>query len=115
MRWDRSSGALVPITIPDMAGLPRAATDFPPRLVEIPTFDGRKVPAWLYLPARSRGASASVRQRAPRRPLPFVLQMHGGPTGQERPTFSAERAYLLAQGYGVLAPNVRGSTGYGKT
>ena len=112
VRWDRSSGALIPITIPDMAGLPRSATDFPPRLVEIPTFDGRKVPAWLYLPGQRPAERPAER---PAKALPFVLQMHGGPTGQERPTFSAERAYLLAQGYGVLAPNVRGSTGYGKT
>src|SRR6185436_11611132 len=66
--------------------------------------DGKKVPAWLFLP-----------EGQPAKDLPFVVAFHGGPEGQERPGFSGERAYLLSQGYGVLAPNVRGSTGYGKT
>ena len=40
--------------------------------------------------------------------------VHGGPESQARPIFSAVRAALLAAGYGVVVPNVRGSTGYGK-
>src|SRR5262249_30455376 len=77
-----------------------------PTLVEYPTFDGKKTPAWLYLPRLPEGRAA--------RGLPFVLTIHGGPEGQERPGYSAERAYLLSLGFGVLAPNVRGSTGYGR-
>ena len=69
-----------------------------------PTFDGKQIPAWLFLP---HGAEAKKR-------LPFIVQFHGGPEGQERPWFSADRAFILAQGYGILAPNVRGSTGFGK-
>jgi dipeptidyl aminopeptidase/acylaminoacyl peptidase len=75
-----------------------------PRLVDYPTHDGRSVPAWLYVPAGEG-------------PFPFVLSVHGGPEAQERPDYSYAGLYqyLLSQGIGVLAPNVRGSTGYGKT
>src|SRR5207237_9361427 len=71
-------------------------------LVHIPSFDGRKVPAFLYKPA---GAG----------PFPSVIDVHGGPTAQSRREFSGFRQYLLSKGYAVLVPNVRGSTGYGKS
>src|SRR5258708_29395842 len=41
------------------------------------------------------------------------MNVHGGPEGQVRPSFDPVIQYLVAQGYAVLAPNVRGSTGYG--
>jgi dipeptidyl aminopeptidase/acylaminoacyl peptidase len=43
-----------------------------------------------------------------------VLSFHGGPEGQERPQFNPTYQALLAQGISVLAPNVRGSSGFGK-
>jgi dipeptidyl aminopeptidase/acylaminoacyl peptidase len=49
------------------------------------------------------------------RGLPVIIDVHGGPEGQSRPGFSAINQYLLSRGYAILAPNVRGSTGYGKT
>ncbi len=70
--------------------------------VQIPSFDGRSVPAYLYAP---KGAG----------PFPAVIDVHGGPTAQSRRTFSPMRQYLVSKGYVVLVPNVRGSTGYGKT
>jgi dipeptidyl aminopeptidase/acylaminoacyl peptidase len=77
-----------------------------PDLVRYPTFDGRRVPAWLYRP-RTGGDR-----------FPVLLSIHGGPEAQERPgsgnTFAFYQ-YLLSRGIGVLAPNIRGSTGYGKT
>ena len=75
-----------------------------PELVRYPTHDGREVPAWLYRP---RGGGVHG----------VVLSIHGGPEAQERPqyNYSGLYQYLVAQGIGVLAPNVRGSTGYGKT
>jgi len=108
MRWDPPAdgagpGTFTPLTFPDFAGLARADLDVTPTEVRYPTFDGREVPAWLYLPTG----------RAPQG-LPFVVSFHGGPAAQERPGFHAERAYLLSLGFGVLAPNVRGSTGYGR-
>lgn len=76
-----------------------------PELVRYKTFDGREVPAWLYRP---HGASQT-------NPAPVVVSVHGGPEAQERVEYHALYQYLLARGIGVLAPNIRGSTGYGKS
>jgi dipeptidyl aminopeptidase/acylaminoacyl peptidase len=74
--------------------------------VRYSTFDDREIPAYLFLPdAQPHGAE-------PRR-LPVVVYVHGGPEGQTRPAFNPVIQYLAANGYAVLAPNVRGSTGYG--
>lgn len=75
-----------------------------PELIHYPTFDGRLIPAYLYKP---RGDG----------PFPVVLSIHGGPEAQERPdySYSGLYQYLVHRGIGVLAPNVRGSTGYGKS
>ncbi|MGE5653149.1 MAG: prolyl oligopeptidase family serine peptidase, partial [Bacillota bacterium] len=73
-----------------------------PELVSYPTFDGREIPAWLYRPIGKNGS------------LPVVISIHGGPESQERPGFNPNIQYLVNQGFAVLAPNVRGSTGYGK-
>jgi dipeptidyl aminopeptidase/acylaminoacyl peptidase len=70
--------------------------------VKIPSFDGKEVPAYLYTPAGTG-------------PFPAVIDVHGGPTAQSKRDFSAIRQYLLSKGFAVLVPNVRGSTGYGKT
>lgn len=74
-----------------------------PRLISYPTHDGREIPAWLYLPHDDGG------------PFPFLLSVHGGPEAQERPqyAYAGLYQYLLANGIGVLAPNIRGSAGYG--
>lgn len=76
-----------------------------PDLIKFKSFDGVEIPAFLYLPA---GAEKG-------KPVPFVVNFHGGPEGQFRPTFDRTTQYLVSQGYGVLQPNVRGSTGYGRT
>ncbi|MBL8182704.1 MAG: S9 family peptidase [Blastocatellia bacterium] len=47
--------------------------------------------------------------------LPVIISVHGGPEAQERPGFNPLYQYYLSRGYAILAPNVRGSTGYGKT
>ncbi len=75
-----------------------------PQLVKYTSFDGLEVPAFLYLPA---GAAKG-------RPVPFVVNYHGGPEGQSRPVFDRVSQYLVSRGYGVMLPNVRGSTGYGR-
>jgi dipeptidyl aminopeptidase/acylaminoacyl peptidase len=72
------------------------------QIVHIPSFDGKKVPAFLYKP---EGAG----------PFPAIIDVHGGPTAQSRREFGPMRQYLLSKGYVVLVPNVRGSTGYGKS
>ncbi len=75
----------------------------PPELVHYESFDGTKIPAFLYLPTGARTG-----------PIPFIIDVHGGPEGQFRPYFNRHFQYLLLNGYGVFAPNVRGSTGYGR-
>jgi dipeptidyl aminopeptidase/acylaminoacyl peptidase len=72
-----------------------------PEHVVYPSFDGREIPA-LYYPAQATHTG------------PCVLFVHGGPEGQFRPTFQPLVQHLLSAGMAVLAPNVRGSSGYGK-
>jgi dipeptidyl aminopeptidase/acylaminoacyl peptidase len=49
-------------------------------------------------------------------PHPVVIDIHGGPEGQSRPGYSPYTQYLVNElGYAVIQPNVRGSTGYGRT
>ena len=67
-------------------------------------FDGLAIPAWFAAPP---GA-------APAAGWPAVIWVHGGPAMQCRPNFRADMQALLDQGYAVLMPNVRGSTGYGR-
>lgn len=73
-----------------------------PELVRFPADDGLELSGWLYRPPGARG------------PQPYVLSFHGGPESQERPAFNATYQALLSRGIGVLAPNVRGSSGFGK-
>jgi len=73
-----------------------------PTLVRYETFDEREIPAFYYVP-EGEG------------PFPVLIQIHGGPEGQSRPTFNAPIQYYLQEmGIAVLVPNVRGSAGYGK-
>lgn len=74
-----------------------------PSLAKVKSFDGLEVPAWVYRPA------------APRGPSPVVIVFHGGPEGQSRDTFVSSIQYWVNElGITVVAPNVRGSTGYGR-
>ena len=79
-----------------------------PRLAQFPTFDRvdgkpRMVPVYLYEPAGGG-------------PHPVLLELHGGPESQFRPDFSPWLGYVVNElGYTVVAPNVRGSSGYGKS
>ncbi len=78
-----------------------------PKVVHFSSFDGRKIPGFLYKP---KGLMAGER-------VPAVLSIHGGPEAQERPVYSYAGfyQYLLDRGIGVFAPNIRGSLGFGKT
>jgi dipeptidyl aminopeptidase/acylaminoacyl peptidase len=73
-----------------------------PELVRFKSFDGLGLSGWLYRPQGQAGPQA------------YVVSFHGGPEGQERPSFRSDYQALLAQGIGVFAPNVRGSSGFGK-
>ncbi|MFN8901297.1 MAG: alpha/beta fold hydrolase [Lysobacteraceae bacterium] len=77
-----------------------------PSLVRYESFDGLSVPAFYYRPANVPEG----------RKLPVVIQIHGGPEAQAFPSFSPSIQYLVNEmGIAVLVPNVRGSSGYGKT
>ncbi|MCP4301895.1 MAG: S9 family peptidase [Gammaproteobacteria bacterium] len=100
-------GPLTRWTTSEVGGLDTTA--FPtPELVRYPTFDKvgdrpREIPAWVYKPA-GKG------------PFPVIISIHGGPEGQARPAFSGTyQMWLDKLGAAVVQPNVRGSTGYGKS
>lgn len=76
-----------------------------PDLIRWKSFDGRMISGFLYLPPR--------RFTGPR---PVIINIHGGPEGQTRPVFLGRVNYFLNElGVAVIYPNVRGSSGYGKT
>ncbi len=89
---------IAPVVTPgvDLATLVR------PELRRYKAQDGLDLSGWLYLPPGFK------------QPGPVVLSFHGGPEGQERPTFRADYQAILAQGIAVFAPNIRGSYGFGK-
>lgn len=97
--WDIEEGNVNAATRAGHGGLPLDSF-VAPELVRYPTFDDRQIPAWYYRPPEQTD-------------LPVVVAVHGGPESQFRPTFNFLVQYLVHNGYAVLAPNVRGSTGYG--
>ncbi|MTD16385.1 alpha/beta fold hydrolase [Nakamurella sp. YIM 132087] len=82
-----------------------AGTGVPPELHHYRAPDGTPLQGWWYPPAGT-GQDG--------RPAPAVVAFHGGPESQERPAFSILAQALAAAGIGVFAPNVRGSSGYGR-
>ncbi len=100
-------GELTRWTESEVGGLDTTAFRVP-ELVHYPTFDEvngepRKIPAWVSKPSGDG-------------PHPVVISIHGGPASQSRPSFSATTQMWMAKlGVAVIRPNVRGSTGYGKT
>jgi dipeptidyl aminopeptidase/acylaminoacyl peptidase len=106
--WELETDGVYAATRSSHGGIP-VETFVAPELIHYPTFDQddagktRRIPAWLYQPTQD-GDKA----------LPVVVVVHGGPEGQYRPTFNWLIQFFLHNGYAVLAPNVRGSTGYGK-
>ncbi len=80
-----------------------------PTIVRYPTFDKegknqRTIPAFVYKPENGT------------KKHPVLIDIHGGPEGQERPTFSSLTQYFVNEmGIAVITPNVRGSSGYGKS
>jgi dipeptidyl aminopeptidase/acylaminoacyl peptidase len=94
-RWTRSeSGGVDPGTFVE------------PELVKWKSFDGREITGFLYRPPAEKFPGKR----------PVIINIHGGPEGQSRPTFLGRSNYYLNElGVAMLLPNVRGSTGYGKT
>jgi dipeptidyl aminopeptidase/acylaminoacyl peptidase len=88
IRWTRASGAPLPGLVA-------------PAEIEVPAPDGLQIPALHY------------HVEGPEGPRPTVVYFHGGPESQSRGNYSPAIAVWSAAGFDVLAPNVRGSTGYG--
>lgn len=99
----KSTTAPQQITFADDQGIDLNAFTLP-KLIKYKSFDGTEIPAFVFLPADYKEGT----------PIPFLINYHGGPEGQSRPNFTAQVQYLLSEGFGVMFPNVRGSTGYGR-
>ena len=93
-RWTRSeTGGINPTTFPEA------------QLIHWPTFDGKSISGFYFKPAAQFGGKR-----------PVIIDIHGGPEGQFRPYFLGRSNYYPAEmGIAMIFPNVRGSTGYGKT
>src|SRR5205823_1117615 len=100
---DLAASRLTQLTHSMLGGIDESAL-IQPELIHYPTHDGRPIPAFLYRP---QGTGK----------FPVVLSIHGGPESQERPMYlySGLYQYWASRGIGVLAPNIRGSSGYGKS
>jgi dipeptidyl aminopeptidase/acylaminoacyl peptidase len=101
--YDLGKGGMQTITHGMIGAIPPADM-VEPEITRFPSFD-RKIPALVYRP---RGAP-------PPGGFPALLHIHGGPEAQERPVYRPLFQYLASRGFLVLAPNARGSTGYGKS
>ncbi len=98
-RLEVDSGRMTPLTYslpPALAANERIT----PEHVRYHSFDGLEIPALLWRPARPNGAA--------------IVRPHGGPADATRFQWDVLAQYLVAKGYTYLAPNFRGSTGYGR-
>lgn len=74
-----------------------------PDLIRWDSFDGREISGFYYRPRDAEGR------------LPVIINIHGGPEAQFRPTFSSTIQYWVNElGVAVIGPNVRGSSGFGR-
>jgi dipeptidyl aminopeptidase/acylaminoacyl peptidase len=101
---DITTGAIARWTSSETGGLNTA--EFPnAELIRWKSFDGREISGFLYPPAKKFTGKR-----------PVVIEIHGGPEGQARPMFQGQRNYFMNElGAAVIYPNVRGSSGYGKS
>jgi dipeptidyl aminopeptidase/acylaminoacyl peptidase len=96
------AGDLKQVTHNETAGLAAAVVPSS-QLVTYKSFDGRMISAFVWIPFNLKRDGTA----------PAVVMPHGGPTGQTLDNFNARALLLVSRGYVVIAPNVRGSTGYG--
>ena len=102
---DITTGKIERWTFSETGGL-NTASFAEPQLIKWQTFDGKTISGFLYRP----DAKAFPGQR------PVIVNIHGGPEGQARPGFLGRSNYYINElGVALIYPNVRGSTGYGKT
>lgn len=101
---DPARGTLTRWTESETGGLDASALP-EPELIRWNSFDGREITGFYYRPpARFAGKR------------PVIVDIHGGPESQAQPGFQGRQTYLMAElGVALIEPNVRGSTGYGKS
>ena len=99
---DLGDGSTRRVTKSSASGLPLKDLS-PPKLFRFTSFDGLSIPCFFY----DAGGSGAA--------LPAVVYIHGGPEAQFRPGFNPVVQFFASVGMSVVAPNVRGSTGYGRT
>lgn len=102
--WNTNAKQLVRWTESELGGMDLGTIE-PPQLITWKSFDQRTITGFLY---------KAGKQFSGKRPV--IINIHGGPEGQSRPTFIGRSNYYLNElGVCIIYPNVRGSTGYGKT
>jgi dipeptidyl aminopeptidase/acylaminoacyl peptidase len=102
--YDFATKKAAQVTDPLLAGVPQQQL-VDPTLVHFPSKDGKyTLSAWTYMPYNIQ----------PNRKYPAIVYLHGGPVDQSTRSFYPLIQYFVNLGYIVIAPNYRGSSGYGK-
>jgi dipeptidyl aminopeptidase/acylaminoacyl peptidase len=99
--YDLESNTTRRVTAPNFHGIPQRSM-VQPQVVHVRSFDGTMVPAWYFRPDHAGK-------------LTVLLDIHGGPEDQDRAWFYPFAQYLASRGFALLDPNIRGSSGYGRT
>lgn len=100
--YDPAARRATQLTFSAIASL--ASAKLPPsQVVHYKSFDGKTISAFLWVPYNLKRDGSN----------PGIVLPHGGPTGQTVDSFNRFAAALASRGYVCIAPNVRGSTGYG--
>ena len=103
--FDAQTGKVDRWTTSETGGL-NPATFVAPEMIHWKTFDGRTISGYVYKPDATKFTGKR----------PVIIDIHGGPEGQSRPGFLGRNNYYLNElGVALIFPNVRGSSGYGKT
>ena len=100
--YDLASGHMQRLTRSALASVVTAPMPAS-QVVHYPSFDGKLISALLWVPVNLKRDGSN----------PAIVLPHGGPTGQTQDRWSPLVAALVSRGYVCIAPNVRGSTGYG--
>jgi dipeptidyl aminopeptidase/acylaminoacyl peptidase len=98
-----STGSVVTQVTHNESPVLTAATLPSSQLVTYKSFDGKMISALVWVPFNAKRDGTA----------PVVVMPHGGPTGQTLDSFNPRAILLVSRGFVVIAPNVRGSTGYG--
>ncbi|MEQ1506982.1 MAG: prolyl oligopeptidase family serine peptidase [Myxococcota bacterium] len=105
--YDWATGKLAAWALPSSPELD-PSTFAVPTIQSFPAADGTPIPVVVTASAACTAPGRSA-------PCPVIVEFHGGPEGQSVPTFSARNQLFVDAGFVLVQPNVRGSTGYGRT